>query len=99
MEKKGLKNAQAIGTIKLSALLNKNSVFSDNIGFMDTTQKLPDYNTYQPFSYALESSVHPDKFKDIVKVLLHPAGMRMIAKYVIESKSNQGPTTKVLWTP
>ena len=98
-EQKGINNSRATGVIKLSALLNKSSGFTDNQGFTDTTQKLPDFNTYQPFSYSLETTVHPTVFKDVVKALLHPAGMRMIAKYVIESKSNQGPTTKVLWTP
>tara|TARA_Y100000593_G_scaffold93520_1_gene188661 strand:+ start:17871 stop:21674 length:3804 start_codon:yes stop_codon:yes gene_type:complete len=94
---RGTRNSTASGVIKTGAILTKSKQFSDNVGFMDSTQRLPDYNTYQPFSYAIESAVHPDKYKDLAKQLLHPAGLRMVTKYVIESKTNRKPTTKVLW--
>jgi hypothetical protein len=61
---------------------------------MNGTQRLPDYSTYQPFSYTVTTTVSPEKFKDVVKVLIHPAGMRLITKYVIEEKKIQSITAK-----
>ena len=90
----GLADARASGTITPSAIVKKSSSFIDNIGFMDGTQRLADYNSYQPFSYLIETPVHPDTFTDLVSTVLHPAGMKMITKYVIESKQTPTLTAK-----
>jgi len=91
---KGLTDVRATGTITSSAIVKKSSHFIDNIGFMDGTQRLADYNSYQPFSYLIETPVHPDTFTDLVSTVLHPAGMKMITKYVIESKQTPTLTAK-----
>ena len=90
----GLEDSIATGSINLSAIVSVSSNFTDNIGFMDGSQRLPDYNTYQPFSYTIETPVRVEKFEGLVKTLLHPAGMKMITKYVIEDSQTLTTTGK-----
>ena len=58
----------------------------DNIGVPDGTQRLPDKEVYNDFSYVLESSVSPAVYKDMLKKTVHPVGFRTNPKYVYASK-------------
>ena len=82
---RGLKDSLATGIPEISAVLEKGSAFQDNIGFADGSQSIADYNSIQPFSYKLQTTVAPEDYEDIVKTLLHPAGMKLLSKYVIDS--------------
>ena len=39
----------------------------------------------------------PDDFRNVVKNLLHPAGMKMLTKYVIEEKKTQSITARQIF--
>jgi hypothetical protein len=54
--------------------------------------KLQDNYYYQEFSYVVRLTETVDKYKDIVKSLLHPAGTIMFGDYIINSKIDLAPT-------
>lgn len=51
--------------------------WTDTGSFLDDTKVLQDDYYYQDFSYVLKLGETVDKFKDVVKTLLHPAGLQM----------------------
>lgn len=55
--------------------------WKDNRGFLSSDKYLIDSYFYQEFSYEIRSSVLFDKYKDIVKQLIHPAGIALFGKY------------------
>ena len=55
-------------------------------GFLSTFIKLHDSYYYQIYSYDIKSSVPFNKWKDIVKKNLHPAGYEMFGSLIIENE-------------
>lgn len=49
-------------------------------GFISSNKYIQDSYYYQDFSYVLRSNVPVDTYKNIVKQLLHPAGMKMFGE-------------------
>ena len=45
-----------------------------------STNKLQDNNYYQVYSYVLKTELSLNKFKDVVKLLVHPAGMKLFGE-------------------
>jgi hypothetical protein len=60
--------------------------YVDTKGFLSWNNKLQDNYYYQEFSYVLRLTETVDKYKDIVKSLLHPAGTIMFGDYIVNSK-------------
>ena len=76
---KGAGNAQ--GNLQTSALAEYQGRFLNEDGFLSVTSKrLQDNNFYQDFSYVIKSSVPVDKWKEVIKRIIHPAGMLLFGE-------------------
>lgn len=61
----------------LGVYRDKVNNFDDNIGYLnDYQQRISDNNYYQKFSYSIKSELSYNIWKEAVKTLLHPAGLK-----------------------
>ncbi|MBA94855.1 MAG: hypothetical protein CMP21_03750 [Rickettsiales bacterium] len=71
--------------------LNFGSIFDDggrflnNNSFISDVKYIQDSFYYQVYSYLLESSVEVRKYRDLLKRLIHPAGMNMFGRISTET--------------
>lgn len=68
------------GSIQAGVLNNYPSYFAGNKGMLSSTNRLQDNNYYQVYSYVLKAELSLNKYKDILKKLVHPAGMKMFGE-------------------
>lgn len=78
----------AYGYPKPSGFLQFPGRYIDTKGFLSWNNKLQDNNYYQEFSYVLRVSEILNKYKAIVKNVLHPAGTKMFGEVTILSSAN-----------
>ena len=82
-------DAYAILSISVGAVLNYPGFFANINGSLSNPLIcLQDNHLYQNFSYVIQSSVSRNKFSDVVKNLLHPAGMLMFSDLLLENTFN-----------
>lgn len=62
--------------------------YTSRDGFLDDNNYIHDGEYYQEFSYEVQSSVPLDKYKDLLKQVLHVAGTKMYGKFKTSSLSN-----------
>ena len=61
----------------LGVFRDKVNSFGDNIGYLnDYQQRISDNNYYQKFSYSIKSELNYETWKESVKTLIHPAGLK-----------------------
>ena len=61
----------------LGVFRDKVNSFGDNVGHLnDYQQRISDNNYYQKFSYAIKSQLNYETWKESVKTLIHPAGLK-----------------------
>ena len=85
------KSYDSTSTVKPSGFVVFPGRYIDTKGFLSWNNRLQDNNYYQEFSYVLRLTETLDKYKDIVKSLLHPAGTKMFGDYIITSSIDAGP--------
>jgi hypothetical protein len=59
--------------------------YIDTKGFLSWNNKLQDNDYYQEFSYVIRVAELMDKYKNVVKSILHPAGTKMFGDYLINA--------------
>jgi hypothetical protein len=59
--------------------------YTDTKGFLSWNNKIQDNYYYQEFSYVIQINELVNKYRDIIKNLLHPAGTKMFGTYTIRS--------------
>ena len=59
--------------------------YATNDGFVSDESYIQDGDYYQLFSYAVKVEEQLDSYKDIVKSLLHPAGLKLFGQYNISA--------------
>lgn len=62
-------------------------------GFISDEIYIQDSNYYQAFSYVIKVEEELRKYADLVKTILHPAGMKMFAEFQILNRINISATT------
>ena len=67
-----------------SAITNYPGYFSGNRGKVSSNKKVQDGNYYQEFSYELKSEVAFDVYFDVLRRIIHPAGMRMFGSVLVK---------------
>lgn len=59
--------------------------YTDSKGFLSWNNKLRDGDYYQEFSYVIKVNKALNTYADVVKSLVHPAGMKMFGSYLSAS--------------
>jgi hypothetical protein len=80
-----LTSTQSLLTVDFLASLKYPGLYTSSRGFLSDTIKLHDSNYYQSFSYVIRLDEQLESYKNIVKRLLHPAGMSLWAEYNISN--------------
>ncbi len=82
-----LPNITATGKAIIGALITYKGRYITQDGFLDNIKKLRDDYFYQEFSYVVNTTgTCLEFFKNICKKLVHPAGLIMFCKVLIENK-------------
>lgn len=77
---------QAKIKIKCGHILKYPGFFSSSKGFLSDAIKIRDNHFYQSYSYVLKLDEQIAKYRDVVKKLIHPAGMEMFGQFDITTK-------------
>jgi hypothetical protein len=80
--------SNATGAGLLTAPISYTGRYTDVKGFISWSNKLPDNRYYQEYSYVLRSSQVLNTYKEIVKNVVHPAGMRLFGDVLINVDIN-----------
>jgi len=78
-----LTNANASGAPLVTAPIQYTGRYNDIKGFLSWSNKLQDNRYYQEYSYVLRSSQMLNTYREIVKDVVHPAGMRLFGDVLI----------------
>jgi sugar lactone lactonase YvrE len=65
----------------VSGVINLKGRYTDTKGFLSSTNKLQDNRFYQEYSYVIRVSQILKKYRDIIKNLVHPAGVALFGEY------------------
>jgi hypothetical protein len=91
---KGNGKAKAVA-IMISNLFMAPGRFQTTEGFLSSDQRLQSEGFYSNFSYVIKSETELVKYKEILKELVHPAGMKLRAEYIIDSQIVVSDVTSV----
>lgn len=75
--------ANATGAALVTAPVNYEGRYQGVKGFLSWSNKLQDNRYYQEFSYVLRSGQVLDTYKEIVKSVVHPAGLKFFGDVLI----------------
>jgi hypothetical protein len=62
--------------------------YIDTKGFLSWNNKLQDNYYYQEFSYVVRVAQALEKYREIIKSLVHPVGTKLFGHYIISSAAN-----------
>jgi hypothetical protein len=79
------KTFSATGKPNPSGFLELPGRYIDTKGFLSWNNKLQDNEYYQEFSYVIRVAEVLEKYKSIIKSLVHPAGSALFGDYMISS--------------
>ena len=74
----------ATGAGLLTSTISYTGRYDDTSGFLSWSNKLQDNKFYQEFSYVIRSGQVLDTYKEIVKNVVHPAGVRLFGDVLID---------------
>ena len=83
----------AIVVARNTAVTNYPGYFSSNRGKLSSNKKIQDGHYYQEFSYELKSDVSIGIYFDVLKKLVHPAGMRMFGSILVKKSLDNALTS------
>lgn len=72
------------GTLLFGALFEKNEYYTNSKGLLSSNMVLQDNKKWQTYSYVLRSDITISKYKNLIKKLIHPAGMEFFAETLIQ---------------
>ena len=76
----------AKGTMTPKALVTYSGYFKNNNGKLSSNKRLYDGDYYQDYSYVLKAEVSLDTYKEVLKKLIHPAGLKLFGGISILKK-------------
>lgn len=82
--------------VRFGALAKYPGFYTTSNGFLSNTMKLQDNYYYQIYSYVLKLDEQLFTYKNLVKALLHPAGMEMFGEYELTMVGNLQATIDLL---
>lgn len=72
------------GTCSIGALCNFEGYYANNDGKLSSNKVIQDNHYYQNYSYVLKTEVTIDKYRNVIKRLIHPAGMAFFGQVLIK---------------
>jgi hypothetical protein len=78
-------NGDATGTIMVGAVGHYAGRFVNDSSFIDYKKYLEDDYYYQAFSYVVKSHETLEQYENVVKKLLHPAGLALFGEVILEN--------------
>jgi hypothetical protein len=78
----------ALGQAKPSGFVTFPGRYIDTKGFLSWNNRLQDNFYYQEFSYVVRVSEMLNKYRNVIKSLVHPAGVKLFGDYIISSVAN-----------
>ena len=77
----------ADGSGRITGIVNYDGKYIDTKGFVSWNNRIQDSNYYQQFSYVLRTDQSIDTYREIVKSVIHPAGVNLFADLRIHSNA------------
>ena len=77
-----------VGSVGFSSVYNKPRYYLNDDDWLSSSSKLQDSYYYQQFSYAIKSTISPDKWTDIIRTNIHPVGSEAFSIYVKEDEKD-----------
>ena len=68
-----------------TAVWKTNGYWIDSAGFLSSDRKLQDNDYYQDFSYVVKSEVPIEAYREVLKKLVHPVGLKLFAEFSFRS--------------
>ena len=62
-----------------------NGYWLDSAGFLSSDRKMQDNDYYQDFSYVVKSTVPIQAYREVLKKLVHPVGLKLFAEFAFSS--------------
>ena len=72
------------GNCTIGALCNYEGYYANSDGKLSSTKVIQDSHYYQNYSYVLKSEIVIDRYKEIIKKLIHPAGLGFFGQVLIK---------------
>ena len=84
-----IRNTTYEGAIKplISGVITQPGRYIDTKGFLSWNMRLQDNDFYQEYSYVIRVTEIVDKYRDVVKRVLHPSGSKMFGSYQFVSNT------------
>ena len=84
-----IRNTTYDGAIKplISGVITQPGRYIDTKGFLSWNMRLQDNDFYQEYSYVIRVTEIVDKYRDVVKRVLHPSGSKMFGSYQFVSNT------------
>jgi glucose/arabinose dehydrogenase len=79
-----LLNSETQPDVKTS-VWKTNGFWLDSAGFLSSDRKMQDNDYYQDFSYVVKSSVPVQSYREVLKKLVHPVGLKLFAEFSYNS--------------
>jgi hypothetical protein len=73
----------AIGTPIVTGIETKAGYYTSTKGFLSWDQRLQDSTFWQDFSYVIRSEQFVDKYRNVVKNLVHPSGTKLFGETLL----------------
>ena len=73
----------AIGTPIVTGIETKTGYYTSTKGFLSWDQRLQDSTFWQDFSYVIRSEQFVDKYRNVVKNLVHPSGTKLFGETIL----------------
>lgn len=71
----------------ISGVINQPGRYIDTKGFLSWNMRLQDNDFYQEYSYLIKVTEIVDRYRDVVKRVLHPSGSKMFGSYQFVSNT------------
>ena len=68
-----------------TAVWKTNGYWLDSAAFLSSDRKLQDNDYYQDFSYVVKSEVPIQSYREVLKKLVHPVGLKLFAEFSFQS--------------
>ena len=75
---------QAQGRPSVTGLVNHPGKYVDTKGYLSWNNRLQDNYYYQEYSYVVRSKQFVNKYRDVVKKLIHPAGTALFGRFQVD---------------